>query len=578
MEEDANNILVVEDDENIIYLIRHYFEKIDGEKPFEIQHAPNLKIAKQLIASQEFEAVLLDLMLPDSRVPQETVSEIDEIYEGPVIVLTSYSDKNLAKELIREGAEDYLFKDTLNEEILMRTLRYALERHARNFQIKQAEKRFRMMTENNKDGIMIVDQSKMVRYANAFARMMLDDDLVGKPLGLPLPNEKIEVKISPKPGENGIAELVVAETQWNKEDVYMIILHDITESKSKEDELLRLSKKLTQKNKELESLNYYLEDFSQTVAHDLKNPINLVSSFLEMLIEEDESIDSDERLDLMDRALKCSTRMAGLIDDLLELAKNGLQPSSIKDIDINEIVSDVIEDLDLKVKEKKARIEVEELPHMLGNRAQIYQVFINLIGNALKFSKEDTPLELNIFSKSFDRVGSASKKGGTRIAQIYVEDNGIGFDEKYKQYIFKAFNRLHTEEEYEGHGIGLATVKRIITNHCGTIDVKSHAGEGTCFIITIPIELSDKASFLMRREPRRVIEQKPVAHEAIYQNGKEKINFEVVDQSESGMGCSTDKLDNFKEGMILIVEDEIFQVRWVNKKGKKVMHFGLKKI
>jgi len=435
------------------------------------------------------------------------------------------------------------------------------------------------MSENNKDGIIIVDKSEKVCYANALAKVMLNDDLVGQPLGFPLPNQgKSELKIHSHPNQEGVADMLVAETQWNNEDVMMIILHDITEIKQKEDELIRLSKKLTQKNKELESLNYYLEDFSQTVAHDLKNPTNLVSSFLEMLIEEDATIDPEERRDLMTRALKCSTRMSGLIDDLLELAKNGLQPSSIKDLDLNEIINDVIEDLDLKVKEKSAKIQIDELPTMLGNRSQIYQVFINLIGNALKFAKPNVPLELNISSKVFDRVSTASKKGGTRIAQIYVEDNGIGFDEKYKQYIFKAFNRLHTEEEYEGNGIGLATVKRIITNHCGTIDVRSQLGQGTCFILTIPIELTDKASFLMRREPRQALQEEALGLEAMYQNGKEKISFDIVNQSMSGMGCESEKVEGFKEGMILIIDEEIYQVRWVSKNADEMMSFGLRKI
>ncbi len=571
-------ILVIEDDDNIVYLIKHYFSKIE-DSSYELSVATSLALGYKAIEENEYDAILLDLFLPDSSDHKSTVASLNDKFPGPVIVLTSLRDKTLAKELIRGGIEDYLYKDTLNEEILGRALRYAIERYRRNYQIQQAEKRFRMMAENNKDGILIIDKDKVVLYANFHAKQMLESELVGEGLGLPLPESgKMEIAIQLESKEEGVAEMSTSESQWNNEDVYMVILHDITQVKKKEEELLRLSKKLTQKNKELEGLNFYLEDFSQTVAHDLKNPTNLVSSFLEMIIEEDETIEKEERLDLTERALKCSMRMSSLIDDLLELAKNGLQPSSVKEISLSDIAGDVVQDLQLKINEKGANIAISELPYMLGNRSQVYQVFLNLIGNAIKFSKPDVPLKVKIYSKTFDRLGKDQTETKTKICQIFVEDNGIGFEEKYKQYIFKAFNRLHTEDEFEGHGIGLATVKRIITNHCGAIDVRSQLGEGTCFILTIPIELSDKASFLMRREPRDEALKKIETKKALYQNGKDHISFDVVDESDSGLGCEAREVPEFKEGMILIIDEDLFQVRWIRRCDEEKMQFGLKKV
>jgi len=133
-------ILVVEDDENIVYLIHHYFSKID-QRCYVISHESNLKGAEAFLEKEKVDVVLLDLFLPDSSDYKETVRHINSCFDGPIVVLTSLSDKNLAKNLISQGVEDYICKDSLNEEILIRTLRYSIERYRRNYQIKQAEKR-----------------------------------------------------------------------------------------------------------------------------------------------------------------------------------------------------------------------------------------------------------------------------------------------------------------------------------------------------------------------------------------------------------------------------------------------------
>ena len=102
----------------------------------------------------------------------------------------------------------------------------------------------------------------------------------------------------------------------------------------------------------------------------------------------------------------------------------------VKNEGLNGIVADVVEDLDLRIKNKNAKVEVEDLPSVLGNRSQLYQVFLNLIGNSIKFSKQDLPLEVKIYARVFDRLGKEGNETQTKIAQIFVQDNGIGFDEK----------------------------------------------------------------------------------------------------------------------------------------------------
>lgn len=328
--------------------------------------------------------------------------------------------------------------------------------------------------------------------------------------------------------------------------------------------------------KELELANEYLHDFSTTVAHDLKNPINAIHSFLK-LMKSDQKMEFS-RDELVDKCLDSTDRMRSLIDDLLSFAKDTNESHNIEEIDLNEIIEFVSRDLEKRIKENDAIIEVEALPKILGSKTQIYQVFLNLVGNALKFIPEGRRPLVKISSQVVSRQRNGlSDKNVTEICQIKVSDNGIGMNEEDIKKIFLAFSRLHTEEEYQGTGIGLATVKKIIAYHCGSIHVESEVGKGSTFIITLPIKLSKGAQCFIRKEIRLACQDGKVVKSQIYLAPDKSFSFKVLDESDEGMRCqSIDFNEIFKGQIIELDESRRYEIRWIKNKVGNLKEFGLK--
>jgi signal transduction histidine kinase len=179
--------------------------------------------------------------------------------------------------------------------------------------------------------------------------------------------------------------------------------------------------------------------------------------------------------------------MARLINDLLNysrLSGDGLY----KETDINEILEELISDLELLITEKNASIQIDKFPRMEVIPGQISQLFQNILSNSIKFSKKEVPPRIQIIVERTNRQeieGHASDTGD--YCRISVIDNGIGFNEMYKEKIFTMFQRLHSKEAFEGTGIGLAIVKKIIEKHHGIVSVRSREGEGTNFTFVLPL-------------------------------------------------------------------------------------------
>jgi len=246
------------------------------------------------------------------------------------------------------------------------------------------------------------------------------------------------------------------------------------------------TKELVSKNEELELRNHELQQFSWVVSHDLKEPIRKIEMFIK-IIKDKFLIEDETATDYINRSLKAAERMTKLITDLLEYSRLSSQ-TALEQTDMSEVVNEVLADLDYLTEEKNASIRVSELPTIQAIPSQLRQVFQNLVGNSLKFSKTDIAPEINITSelvltKAFD----AEVHPQGKFCRIVVKDNGIGFNETYLDKIFVIFQRLNDRESYEGTGIGLAIAKKIIDKHDGLITAKSIPGEGSSFIIILPL-------------------------------------------------------------------------------------------
>ncbi|SEV98344.1 hybrid sensor histidine kinase/response regulator [Chitinophaga arvensicola] len=265
-----------------------------------------------------------------------------------------------------------------------------------------------------------------------------------------------------------------------------LIAHQQQVNEMLEQKVRERTEELREINKSLEASNHDLQQFASVASHDLKEPLRKIQLFGAILRDKFLHMDPNA-LSYMERIVGSSERMARLINDLLNYSR--LSVASIYEItDFNKIIQDILIDLELMISERDAMISVEKMPHIEAVPGQIRQVFQNIISNALKFSRKDVSPELHITAETVTDLNpdSAAFTGG-QYCRVTIRDNGIGFNEKYLSKIFTIFQRLHTSELYEGTGIGLAIAKKVIDKHGGIITARSKEGEGSSFIIILPL-------------------------------------------------------------------------------------------
>lgn len=251
---------------------------------------------------------------------------------------------------------------------------------------------------------------------------------------------------------------------------------------------------LRQLNTKLQRSNQELQNFAYIASHDLQEPLRKIQAFGNLLEDEYGPALGGGKA-YLDRIRDAARRMRALIDDLLTFASITTKGQSFIQVDLNSIVREVIDDLEPRLNVTQGHIEVGELPTLEADPQQMYQVFQNLLVNALKFCRPGMPPLVRVYSQlnvEPDRIKDVIETSSTASLpvnlqhQIFIEDNGIGFDEKYLNRIFTVFQRLHGKSEYEGTGIGLAIVRKIVVRHGGKIIARSNIGQGTTFIMTLP--------------------------------------------------------------------------------------------
>ncbi|HEV2435985.1 MAG TPA: PAS domain-containing protein [Verrucomicrobiae bacterium] len=263
---------------------------------------------------------------------------------------------------------------------------------------------------------------------------------------------------------------------------------DITDLKKSENALRVSEGKLRQFTTQLERSNRELQDFAYVASHDLQEPLRKIVVFGERLKDQEgEKLDAQSR-DYLERMQKAASRMQTLINDLLTFSRVTTKARPFAQVDLAQVARDVINDLEGRIELVGGRVEVGTLPLIDAEGLQMRQLFQNLIGNALKFRRPDVSPVVKVGAQI---ITGPSLEGGTtvarRLCRLTVSDNGIGFDEKYLDRIFNVFQRLHSRNEYEGTGMGLAIARKIVLFHHGEITAKSKPGEGTTFIVTLPV-------------------------------------------------------------------------------------------
>ncbi|MBK7971148.1 MAG: CHASE3 domain-containing protein [Bacteroidetes bacterium] len=268
-------------------------------------------------------------------------------------------------------------------------------------------------------------------------------------------------------------------------DGFTVTFEDISTEKQYEIQLENTIQELKRSNNEL-------EQFAFVASHDLQEPLRKIQSFGDRLkIKSQEELRAESIL-YVDKMLSAANRMSNLIFDLLSFSRLAKNNDAMHETDLNQVMNEVLTDLEVVIQQKNAEISFPPLPVINAISTQIYQLFFNLIGNALKFSKADeTPkIEITVtpFSRSIQDKHTPKSMLKIPFIKIEISDNGIGLDNTYSERIFEIFQRLHGKSEYQGTGIGLAICKRIVTNHNGNIYASGIPGTGTTFTVELPLD------------------------------------------------------------------------------------------
>ncbi len=264
---------------------------------------------------------------------------------------------------------------------------------------------------------------------------------------------------------------------------------EIKERKSSEEKVKHLNRQLLENIASLEQANKDLDRFAFMASHDLQEPLRKIRMFSDRLaLKYNNVMDDDGRLNIQ-RIHKAAERMQNLITDILTFSKISVDNPSFVDTDLNALIDEVVADLDEEIKAKNGHVTVQKLPTLSVNPSLIKPLFHNLIGNALKYSKKDTAPQVKITSEISSQLNGKTNHGvNPKYCRIYIEDNGIGFDQKYAEEIFGMFKRLHHNSEFQGTGIGLALCKKIVEQHHGYISARSKINEGSTFIVSLPLQ------------------------------------------------------------------------------------------
>jgi PAS domain S-box-containing protein len=258
------------------------------------------------------------------------------------------------------------------------------------------------------------------------------------------------------------------------------VVRDITARKQAEEAIIKAKEELEirvgERTAELERRNEELQEFAFVASHDLREPLRKIQTFGGLLRRKYNHQLADEFSDYLFRMEAAANRMERLLEALLTYSRVTTKGESFKPVELSDVVQEAVSDLELAIQKARARLEISSLPTVNGDREQLRQVFQNLISNAIKFHHREGEPVVKIH-------GSKSTVG----IQVFVEDNGIGFDEKQLERILRPFQRLHGRREYEGIGMGLAICKKIVKRHSGEIMAKSTKDKGSTFTVTLPL-------------------------------------------------------------------------------------------
>ncbi|MFC5409504.1 ATP-binding protein [Larkinella bovis] len=263
------------------------------------------------------------------------------------------------------------------------------------------------------------------------------------------------------------------------------------------EELAQAKAKLEQSQRDLQATvnelnrsNAELSQFAYVASHDLQEPLRKIQAFGEILVNQHAAKLDNAGVDIITRMQAAAGRMKVLVKDLLSYSRLSTQKQPFEPLDLNQILAEVLTDLETSIQEKRASITAQALPAIQGDPLQMRQLFQNLLSNAIKFSKTDQPPQIQITTSVLlpHQLPVTIRHAAPQYVFVSISDNGIGFEQKFEDRIFRLFQRLHGHSQYEGTGMGLAICKKVTDNHQGYLTVRSQPGKGSTFMVYLPAE------------------------------------------------------------------------------------------
>ena len=328
--------------------------------------------------------------------------------------------------------------------------------------------------------VALYKKAEIVADTSLDSRYILDDNMRFSEIAVPIIYEDMVLGVidSEHPEKNYYTKehQTILTTIAATKIMHAYTLQSLQEHKNNlEKEVAEKTKALRNSVAELKRSNTDLEQFAYAASHDLKSPLRTIVSFMQLLERREKNI-SDRSKNYIRLAINGATRMQNLVNGLLNYSRVSGDKTALELVDIEEIICVIKSNLSATIKETKTIINISQLPKVFGNSTQLMQLFQNLISNAIKFRHENTSPIIDI---------DVVMKGN--FAVFSVQDNGIGIAKSDISKVFLLFKKLHSKEEYQGSGIGLALCQRIIKKHKGIIYIESNVERGTCFKFNLPI-------------------------------------------------------------------------------------------
>ncbi len=404
------------------------------------------------------------------------------------------------------------FAGELEMEVKSRTTQLLLL----NEDLKKSEERYHLMVGEVQDyAILYLSNEGIIENWNKGAERITGfsaDEIIGKSFKIFYPSDALQSHLPEKLIEEAITTGTAKHEGWRvRKDgtrfwgsIVITALHDeqkniigfskvtrdLTAIKEADDKIKMDALQLKKQNEELEKMNKELESFAYIASHDLQEPLRKIQTYSSFILAKEVPNLTDSGKNYFSRIQNAAKRMQQLIDDILSYSRTNHKEVEFELIDLNKLIAEVTGDLKDEMQNKNAIIETKQLCTIKVIPYQFRQLFQNLISNSLKFSKPDYQSHIIIMAQMVNSKTDSQYPLpiGKDYCHITVSDNGIGFDQQYSHRIFELFQRLHGKNEYNGTGIGLAIVKKIVENHKGLITATSTEGKGANFNIYIPVE------------------------------------------------------------------------------------------